>query len=88
MVGLTRALARELGPYGVTVNAIMPGSVDTEIPRATITPEQAEKIVADQALPRRLIPTDVTGAVLFLASPWAGAITGQTIVVDGGANFL
>jgi len=88
IVGLTRALARELGGDGVTVNAIMPGSVDTGIPRDSATPEAAAAIVARQAVPTRLTPGDITGAALFLASDGASALTGQTIVVDGGMNFL
>jgi 3-oxoacyl-[acyl-carrier protein] reductase len=88
LVGLTRSLARELGPTGATVNVVMPGSVDTGIARDSIRPGQAEEIVAAQALHRRLRPTDVVGAAVFLASSAAGSITGQTIVVDGGMNFL
>jgi len=88
LVGLTRSLARELGSTGATVNALMPGSVDTGIPRDSIRPGQAEEIIAAQALHRRLRPADVVGAAVFLASGAAGSITGQTIVVDGGMNFL
>ena len=88
LVGLTRSLARELGPTGATVNALMPGSVDTGIRRDSIRPGQAEEIVAAQALHRRLRPADVVGTAVFLASGAAGSITGQTIVVDGGMNFL
>jgi 3-oxoacyl-[acyl-carrier protein] reductase len=88
VVGLTRSLARELGSTGATVNAVMPGSVDTGISRDSIRPGQAEEIVAAQALHRRLRPADIVGAAVFLASDAAGAITGQTIVVDGGMNFL
>lgn len=88
VVGLTRALARELGPLGVTVNAIMPGSVETEVPRDSVTPEQAQSIVDAQAIGRRLTVDDMTGAVLFLASPDAEMITGQTVVVDGGLSFV
>ncbi|MGW6522890.1 SDR family NAD(P)-dependent oxidoreductase [Streptomyces sp. NPDC054962] len=88
VVGLTRALARELGTAGVTVNTLMPGSVDTGIPRDSVRPGQAEQIIAGQALPRRLQPVDIAGAAVFLASDAARAVTGQSIVVDGGMNFL
>jgi 3-oxoacyl-[acyl-carrier protein] reductase len=88
LVGLTRSLARELGHTGATVNALMPGSVDTGIARDSIRPGQAGEIVALQALHRRLRPTDITGAAVFLASSAASCITGQTVVVDGGMNFL
>lgn len=88
VVGLTRALARELGPHGVTVNAIMPGSTETEVPRETVTPEQARSIVGAQSVKRRITAGDVVGAAVFLASADADLVTGQTIVVDGGLNFL
>lgn len=88
LVGMTRSLARELGGAGITVNAIMPGSVETEVSRDSVTPEQAARIVAGQSVPRRLTPDDVVTTALFLSGRDAGAITGQTVVVDGGANFL
>jgi 3-oxoacyl-[acyl-carrier protein] reductase len=88
VVGLTRALARELGSHDVTVNALMPGSVDTGIPRDSAQPGAVDQIVASQALRRRLRPTDIAGAAVFLASDAARAITGQSVVVDGGMNFL
>lgn len=86
--GLTRALASELGPDGVTVNAIMPGSVETEVPRETVSPEQAEAIVGRQALHRRLRPADIVGTAVHLASEDGAMITGQTIVVDGGLSYI
>jgi 3-oxoacyl-[acyl-carrier protein] reductase len=88
LVGLTRGLARELGPAGVTVNTIMPGSVDTGIPRDSITGTQAAEIVAAQSIHVRVSPSDVAAATLFLASEGARTLTGQTLVVDGGLNFL
>ena len=88
VVGLTRSLARELGTANVTVNALMPGSVDTGIPRDSVQPGQAERIVASQALHRRLRPDDIAGAAVFLASDAARTITGQSLVIDGGMNFL
>jgi 3-oxoacyl-[acyl-carrier protein] reductase len=88
IVGMTRSMARELGPSGITVNAIMPGSVGTEIVRETVTPEQIAQIIAGQAVQRRLVPEDITAAAVFLASESAGAISGQTVVVDGGHDFV
>ncbi len=88
VIGLTRALARELGEYDVTVNAILPGSVATEIERASVTSTQADAIVAAQSVHRRLVSDDIVGTALFLASPAARRISGQSLVVDGGANFV
>jgi 3-oxoacyl-[acyl-carrier protein] reductase len=88
VVGLTRGLARELGEFGITVNALMPGSVETEIKRDSVNPDQVKQIIASQSIHRRLTPDDIVGTAVFLASAESGAISGQSIVVDGGANFL
>jgi 3-oxoacyl-[acyl-carrier protein] reductase len=88
VVGLTRAMAREVGPDGITVNTIMPGSVATEVERSSVTPEQARAIVDGQSIQRRLVPDDIVGAATFLASDRARAISGQTLVVDGGSHFV
>src|SRR5690606_2255117 len=85
VVGLTRALATELGPAGITVNAVTPGATETEVPRATVTADQVAGIIAAQAIKRREVPADLVGAVAFLASPDSDFITGQTLNVDGGA---
>jgi 3-oxoacyl-[acyl-carrier protein] reductase len=84
--GMTRALARELGPDGITVNAILPGATFTEIERKTVTREQRERIIALQCIPRPETPQDLVGTALFLASDAAGFLTGQAITVDGGAT--
>lgn len=87
LIGMTRALATELGPDGVTVNAVTPGATRTEIPRATVTPQQEQTIIAGQAIKRRQVPADLVGVVAFLAGPDSDFMTGQTVNVDGGAAF-
>jgi 3-oxoacyl-[acyl-carrier protein] reductase len=87
VVGLTRALASELGAMGIRVNAITPGSTKTEVERATITNEARDAMAASTALRRVQVADDLVGTVLFLASPASDFITGQTINVDGGYAF-
>jgi 3-oxoacyl-[acyl-carrier protein] reductase len=88
LIGMTRSLARELGPDGITVNAIMPGAVFTEIPRETVTPAQTQVIVATQCIHRPQVPEDLVGTVLFLSSEGSAFLTGQSIAVDGGLRHL
>lgn len=81
--GLTRSLARELGPRGIRVNSVAPGYFDSEL-TAGLDPARRAQIVRRTPLGRLAAPADILGAVRFLLSPQAGFITGQTIVVDGG----
>lgn len=87
VLGLTRAMARELGGDGIRVNAITPGPVYTEIPRGTVTQAQKQAMLDAQCLPRAAEPGDIVGTMLFLVSGLSGYITGQTINVDGGLAF-
>ena len=86
LIGMTRSLARELGAHGITVNAVLPGPVFTEVPRETVTPVQKKAIVGMQCVPRPQEPRDLIGTLLFLASEGSGFLTGQSITVDGGAT--
>ena len=83
--GLTRSLAREFGPDHIRVNALAPGWVMTERQKELwATPEALAPHLARQCLPEALVPGDIVGAVLFLASNCARMMTGQAMVVDGG----
>ncbi len=83
LIGFTKAVARELASRNVTVNAVAPGYVDTELTRA-ISEEAKQTLRAAIPLARLGTGHDVAAAVLFLASDLAGYITGQVLVVDGG----
>ncbi len=87
VVGLTRALALAVAPRGITVNAVCPGWVATDMAaqRYREIGIDAADAAADTPLGRVATPEDVAGVVLFLAGPDAGHITGQTLTVDGGA---
>ena len=82
-MGFTRALARELGQLGITVNAVAPGFVDTEMTQE-LTGKQREQIVRRSALRRLPAPVDIAAAVAFLLSDKAHNITGTTLTVDAG----
>ncbi|HUK69467.1 MAG TPA: SDR family NAD(P)-dependent oxidoreductase [Streptosporangiaceae bacterium] len=85
LVGLTRALARECGQDGVTVNAVAPGAFPTAAEEIHPDPQGYNAFVLDQqAVKRRGVPQDVANAVLFFSSPETSFITGQMLCVDGG----
>ena len=84
VIGLTRALAGEAGPYGVTVNAVAPGVTNTETVGEHIAPDRMEAVAQSQALRRQAWPEDIVGTVLFLCSPDSDFMTGQVLCVDGG----
>jgi NAD(P)-dependent dehydrogenase (short-subunit alcohol dehydrogenase family) len=84
LIGMTNAMARELGAAGITVNAVQPGGTFTEVPRETLTDDGKARLIASQCIPRAEIPMDLVGLVMFLSTPAAGFITGQTIAVGGG----
>lgn len=83
---LTKALAKELGPSNITVNAICPGLIDTQM-NNHLTPESKQEIIDASPLGRIGTPADVANLVTFLASERSSYITGQIIAVDGGYSI-
>ncbi len=83
ILGFTKALAREVGPRGITVNAVAPGFIDTDMTRG-LSDEQKQMLLGQIPLGRLGDPEEIAAAVAFLASPQAGYITGETISVNGG----
>jgi D-xylose 1-dehydrogenase len=85
VAGLTRALARDLGPMSIRVNAIVPGWIMTERQvRLWLTPDGEQELLRRQCLKRKLVPEDVARVVLFFAADDSAACTSQSYVVDGG----
>ena len=82
----TRALAREIGKYGITVNSVAPGLTETEGVLASPHAEAFEFVQMLQCIPRRGVAADIAPAVAFLASEEAGWVTGQLVVADGGMS--
>ena len=83
VIGLTQALAKELGPSGITVNCVAPGVIDTRM-NAHLGPEALAELAEETPLGRLGTPEDVANTLLFLASSEASFLTGQVIGVDGG----
>jgi len=90
IIGLTRALARELGDDNIHVNAVTPGAVNTEAEKRLVAQQgqagldAVDAIVARQCLKRRILPTEIAGVCLFLASDLSDSMTGQTLNADCG----
>jgi NAD(P)-dependent dehydrogenase (short-subunit alcohol dehydrogenase family) len=86
LVGVTRTLALELGASGVAVTAVAPGLTDTPAARDGMPRAAFDGVLARQALTRTLVPDDVAATVAFLVTDGAAALTGQTLVPDGGLS--
>ena len=84
LLGLTRAAAKELGKFGVTVNAVCPGMIDTELTRETATPDLLERLAAGYPVPRLGTALEVADLICFAASEAAGYITGASLDINGG----
>jgi 3-oxoacyl-[acyl-carrier protein] reductase len=83
LIGLTRALAKEVGPSGITVNCIAPGVIDTDMNRR-LDEETKKALCEETPLGRMGTPQEVAEAILYLAGENASFITGQVLTVDGG----
>ncbi|NUP27745.1 MAG: SDR family oxidoreductase, partial [Nocardia sp.] len=84
LIGFTNGLARDLGPRGITVNVVQPGSTDTEMNPADSAPADAQR--AATALGRYAAAAEIASAVAYLAGDGGNFVTGSTLTVDGGAN--
>jgi len=87
MIGMTRSMARELGPHNVIVHLFWPGTIRTEIDRPSVSGDMFEEIAAAQALSRPATVDDFAAAVLFLCSDDSAYMTGQALVSNGGLAF-
>lgn len=87
VIGLTKALAKEGGPFGVRANAVCPGLIDTEMVRATLSPDRIQGYEATFPISRLGTPGEVAELVLFLASDRSAYVTGATLNISGG-DFL
>lgn len=86
MVGFTRALARVVGEYGITMNAVAPGFTSTGYNETVTLPGRFEKAASERFFKRQELPKDIIGMVLFLAFSYSDFSTGELLNVGGGAS--
>lgn len=86
VIGMTRSMARELGPYDICVNAIAAGLVSTPAALESIGEDMIKQVAAGQCLEKPIMAEDVTGSIAYLCSKAGNLVTGQTLFVNGGAN--
>ncbi|MHB2263759.1 SDR family NAD(P)-dependent oxidoreductase [Aliihoeflea sp. PC F10.4] len=89
LIGMVRALARELGTHRITVNAVLPGAVETGVERGGLSGDERQLHALNvQSVPEIVRSKDITGIVAFLVSDESSLMTGQSLTVDGGRSFL
>ena len=88
MIGMTRAMARELGRWNITVNALLPGTTKTDFGRTSAQGDHFERAMREQAIQRTADMSDHARVILFLCSDDAGFVTGQSHICDGGRSFI
>ena len=95
LIGATRVLAKEVGKFGITANTLSPGLTKTTMSASHVDemvklghPNYFELYIQQQSLKRSLVPKDIVGPVIFLVSEEAAAISGQTLIVDGGKEHV
>jgi NAD(P)-dependent dehydrogenase (short-subunit alcohol dehydrogenase family) len=84
LLGLTRAAAKELGKFGITVNAVCPGMIDTELTHENAAPDLLDRLAASYPIPRLGTPLEVADLICFVASEAAGYMTGTSLDINGG----
>lgn len=87
LVGMTRSMARELGPYGVTVNAVAPGLVPTDAGREVMPDDWYAEVMRTQVITRPIEPQDIAAAVTYLCGPGGRMVTGQVLNVSAGSTM-
>jgi 3-oxoacyl-[acyl-carrier protein] reductase len=88
LISLTKSLAPELAPYGIMVNCVAPGWVDTDMSHEALTSKESSKYLSLIPLGRVATPEEIAWPILFLASPFASFITGEVLNVNGGAVLI